>query len=131
LLAFAFFLVLMVVAELWSVRGKGSPWSWPKFPAANEQLRSLLEHSAESPTASAAVSASLPVAVLESPPAKILPAELNPAVCVDRPEAAAADVWQQTTRTRTAEGELITGWVKAEFQPGERTAILHVAFCPP
>jgi hypothetical protein len=42
------------------------------------------------------------------------------------------DVWQQMTRTRDAVGEeVISGWLRAEFQPGERTATLHVAFCPP
>lgn len=47
------------------------------------------------------------------------------------PEAVLEGAWQQVTRARTPEGELITGWVKTEFQPGERTAVLHVAFCPP
>lgn len=39
---------------------------------------------------------------------------------------------QQLTRSRTADGrETISGTVVAEFVPGERTATLHIAFCPP
>jgi hypothetical protein len=50
---------------------------------------------------------------------------------IEIPEVLLEGAWQQITRARTPEGEMITGWVKAEFQPGERTAVLHVAFCPP
>ncbi len=39
---------------------------------------------------------------------------------------------QQLTRSRMADGsETIAGTLLAEFAPGERTAVLHVAFCPP
>ncbi len=39
---------------------------------------------------------------------------------------------QQLTRSRTADGcEAIRGRLVAEFAIGERTAVLHVAFCPP
>jgi uncharacterized membrane protein YhaH (DUF805 family) len=39
---------------------------------------------------------------------------------------------QQITRSRSANGcEAIDGTVVAEFAPGERTAVVHVAFCPP
>ncbi len=41
-------------------------------------------------------------------------------------------VLQQLTRSRAADGcETIRGTLVAEFAAGERTAILHVAFCPP
>jgi hypothetical protein len=41
-------------------------------------------------------------------------------------------VLQQLTRTRTADGhEIVHGTLLAEFAPGERTATLYVAFCPP
>ena len=41
-------------------------------------------------------------------------------------------VLQQLTRSRIADGsEAIHGTLLAEFAPGERTTILHVAFCPP
>jgi hypothetical protein len=39
---------------------------------------------------------------------------------------------QQVSRSRTAEGaDLVHGTLVAVFTPGERTATLHVAFCPP
>ncbi len=39
---------------------------------------------------------------------------------------------QQLTRSRTADGcEAIHGRLVAEFAPGERTVVMHVAFCPP
>jgi hypothetical protein len=39
---------------------------------------------------------------------------------------------QQFTRSRMVDGsETIAGTLLAEFAPGERTTILHVAFCPP
>jgi hypothetical protein len=45
---------------------------------------------------------------------------------------AAEQILQQLTRSRTADGcQVIHGTLVAEFVPGERTATLHVAFCPP
>ena len=39
---------------------------------------------------------------------------------------------QQVSRSRTAEGsDVAQGMLVAEFTPGERTATLYVAFCPP
>jgi hypothetical protein len=39
---------------------------------------------------------------------------------------------QQLTRCRTADGsDVIRGTLVAEFAPGQRTATLYVAFCPP
>ncbi len=44
----------------------------------------------------------------------------------------ASQVLQQLTRSRTSDGgEAIHGTLLAEFAPGERSTILHVAFCPP
>jgi hypothetical protein len=44
----------------------------------------------------------------------------------------AEQVLQQLTRSRTSDGgDAIHGTLLAEFAPGERTTILHVAFCPP
>jgi len=51
---------------------------------------------------------------------------------VDEEGEIAADVIQQVTRSRNDEGvEVISGVLRAEFTPGERTHNLHVAFCPP
>ena len=53
----------------------------------------------------------------------------SPAIESDK---TAEHVLQQLTRSRTADGcEAIRGTLVAEFAPGERTATLHVAFCPP
>jgi hypothetical protein len=47
-------------------------------------------------------------------------------------EELAPHVTQQMTRSRNDEGvEVISGVLRAEFAPGERTHNLHVAFCPP
>jgi hypothetical protein len=47
-------------------------------------------------------------------------------------EELAPNVTQQITRSRNDEGvEVISGVLRAEFAPGERTHNLHVAFCPP
>ena len=52
------------------------------------------------------------------------------------PPAASAvpgqDVLQQLTRSQTAEGvEQLSGWLRTPFSVGQRTASVHVAFCPP
>ncbi|MBI2478029.1 MAG: hypothetical protein HYV60_05100, partial [Planctomycetia bacterium] len=47
-------------------------------------------------------------------------------------EESALHVIQQMTRSRNDEGvDVISGVLRAEFAPGERTHNLHVAFCPP
>ncbi len=52
--------------------------------------------------------------------ATALPAQLDP------------DVTQHITRSRNKHGiEVISGFLRAEFLPGEQTRNLHVAFCPP
>jgi hypothetical protein len=41
------------------------------------------------------------------------------------------DVVQRLVRTQAAGVDRIQGWLKAELEPNERNATLHVAFCPP
>ncbi|MFV1967033.1 MAG: hypothetical protein ACC628_16525 [Pirellulaceae bacterium] len=44
----------------------------------------------------------------------------------------APEMTQHTTRSRTpGGGETISGLVRGDFQPGERTQNLHISFCPP
>ncbi|MDA1053840.1 MAG: hypothetical protein O3C40_25610 [Planctomycetota bacterium] len=51
---------------------------------------------------------------------------------IDAEEELGANVMQQVTRSRNDDGvEVISGVLRAEFAPGERTHNLHVAFCPP
>jgi len=53
----------------------------------------------------------------------------SPAIDSDK---ASETVLQELTRTRGVQGvETIAGTIAAEFAPGERLAVLHVAFCPP
>jgi hypothetical protein len=41
-------------------------------------------------------------------------------------------ITQQLVRRRQPDGtESISGYLRADFEPGQRTAILHVSFCPP
>ncbi len=47
------------------------------------------------------------------------------------PEDAAEGVLSELVREQGADGvETIRGWLLAEFAPGQRTAVAHVAFCP-
>ena len=52
---------------------------------------------------------------------------------VAEPESASGDqIVQQLYRVRDDQGqELIYGTLRADFHPGQRTAVLHVGFCPP
>jgi hypothetical protein len=43
----------------------------------------------------------------------------------------AEDVLQQLTRSQAADGsEQLSGWLRARFAAGQRTAMVHLAFCP-
>jgi hypothetical protein len=56
-------------------------------------------------------------------------ARLLPAACI---ELDAEQLIQQLTRFRATNGnEAIRGTLVAEFAPGERTAVVYAAFCPP
>ena len=45
---------------------------------------------------------------------------------------ATADVLQQLTRSRSAEGvETLSGWLRVPLAAGQRSTSVHVAFCPP
>ena len=49
-----------------------------------------------------------------------------------RQEVPPEGVVQQLTRSRAADGtEEISGWLRTSFAAGQRTASVHVAFCPP
>lgn len=68
--------------------------------------------------------------VIEQPPLRTQ-ADDGPseATCDAVPERS---VTQQVTRLQASDGtETISGWLRASFQPGQRTASVHLAFCPP
>lgn len=46
-------------------------------------------------------------------------------------ESPASDVTQWLTRSQTAEGEIIEGGFRIDFQVDQRDATIHVSFCPP
>jgi hypothetical protein len=47
-------------------------------------------------------------------------------------EGPSEEVLQQLTRSQAADGsELLAGWLRMPFSPGQRTGSIHVAFCPP
>jgi len=53
-------------------------------------------------------------------------------VAIPPAEVPADDITQQLTRSVAAGGlDVLTGWLRAGFAPGQRTASVHVAFCPP
>lgn len=61
----------------------------------------------------------------------LLPARRSLPALVDSDRAMGL-ILQQLARSRSADGaETIRGELVAEFAPGDRIAILHVAFCPP
>ena len=50
----------------------------------------------------------------------------------DELPAPASEVVQQLTRSQATDGsELMTGFLRLSFAPMQRTAVAHVAFCPP
>ncbi len=56
----------------------------------------------------------------------------KPKAILPSPGIPGEEVLQQLTRSRTADGgELLSGWLRVELAAGQRTANLHVAFCPP
>jgi hypothetical protein len=62
--------------------------------------------------------------------AETLPLHLPPS-SVDTTDVPPNDVTQQLVRSRTANGEeLLSGWLRVELVAGQRTASVHVAFCP-
>jgi hypothetical protein len=55
---------------------------------------------------------------------------IAPPVRSDAPPA--EEITQQLTRTQSADGvETLCGWLRVDLSPGQRTANVHVAFCPP
>jgi len=58
---------------------------------------------------------------------------MAPPADADRDEPPDSDaIVQQLTRTKTPEGpEMIVGWLRLPLAPGQRSGVLHAAFCPP
>ena len=65
-------------------------------------------------------------------PAETPPTPALPEIAFDSSAIPPGDVLQQLTRSLSADGvEQLAGWLRMPFSVGQRTASVHVAFCPP
>lgn len=113
----ALFWGLVVVEEFWAWRGIVRRSTHRKRPSAQPIPQAEPEPSAE-PTLPSAESTLLPAGAAR-------PLESFSQLIEE-------DVLQHLTRSRTAEGvEQLSGWLRMPFAAGQRTANIHVAFCPP
>jgi hypothetical protein len=98
----------------WGLLVVEETWSWRRAPWRG-QVRAAREHPPQSEPELAPVQREEP--------------EHRQAVVDECPPE---EVTQQLTRGRGADGsEHITGWLRAPFAAGQRTAVVHVSFCPP
>ncbi len=66
------------------------------------------------------------------PPAGTSPTPTQPETAFDSSAIPPGDVLQQLTRSLSNDGvEQLAGWLRMPFSVGQRTASVHVAFCPP
>ncbi len=114
------------LALLWGLVAAEEYWTWKAVVQGGPPCRrqtGLLPHAVRRRTA----------AVLENthfsppPPALAAPATMEAESC-----GLPAGVLQQLVRNRVPDGtESLSGWVRASLAAGQRTASVHVAFCPP
>ena len=121
------FAAIVVICEGWALRGYAARFrSLNRAPATPSAFPDLPRTSDE---------------ILEEIANEIsgedLPAgEIGEHLRIDQPQTPiphfpTADVAQQLVRRTDAEGgEVVEGWVRAIFEPGQRTSSAHVAFCP-
>lgn len=99
---------VVVVEELWS-------W-WPRRSAASVEVERIPVHRSE-PVRAVEGHRQFELAVSES----VLGAEVSQ-----------EHVTQQVTRLVEPNGtERVVGWMRVSFDPGQRLASVHLAFCPP
>ena len=103
----------------WGILAVEEAWAWKRYPVALG--RRLADRATDRNTG------------LPAKSERSQPSNLNPIPNVDtihRPPG--EDVLQQLTRSRTATGcEVISGWLRVPVAVGQRSASVHVAFCPP
>jgi len=108
--------LLIAAFEIGAWRPRAGQWfrrSWRK-ESVSKQFR--LDH-AQSVAAHFEHDSMLPGAISDSLTAPVLPA---------------TGVTQQLTRSTTADGcDVLSGWLRLDLAPSQRTGNLHVAFCPP
>jgi len=120
----AVFWTLLVAEELWAWR----PAAWTRLrarlPAWRRRVDPAQAPSHHAHTASTELAADVPAKAVSSD--AVLPDALP------RSGIPGDDVLQQLTRSLARDGsEQISGWLRAPFLPDQRTASVHVAFCPP
>ncbi len=108
------------LAALWIALALEEAWVWtPRFTRMLKRRRSRVD-----PIESEDSDAPNDNSTLPSPSTAM---EIDAA---DRMPS--AEVTQQLTRGRTARGaDVLSGWLRAPLEAGQRTASVHVAFCPP
>jgi hypothetical protein len=117
------FAAIVVVAEAWALRGYGTA------------LRRSKQSRRVEPKISSAVGV-LPQREGELGGSESPENDPDDRIRIDPPQTPAphfptADIAQQLIRRVDADGnESIEGWVRAVFEPGQRTSSAHVAFCP-
>ena len=99
------FWAMLLGEELWAWR----PAIWRRTPGGREARRSCRPRE---------------MAAHEKRPAQPRPAPVSDGGPGD-------DVLQQLTRSQAADGtDQLSGWLRTEFAAGQRTASVHLAFCP-
>jgi len=115
------------VVALWVILGAEEVWAW-RGDVGLSRLAVLLQQRGEGRRETGeGIAASLrrQVSGLQSP----IPSPQPPASSLQPP---AGDVVQQFVRRRAADGgERLSGWVRVALAPGQRSASVHLAFCPP
>jgi len=105
---------LVVAEELWTWRNLVRPSTHRNHPAPPPTTQADPE-----PQIEPQVEPNLP------PTGAVAPAETLSQLLEE-------DVLQHLTRSRSAEGvDQLSGWLRTPFVAGQRTATVHVAFCPP
>jgi hypothetical protein len=114
------------LALLWGFVAAEEYWTWKAVVQRSLPSRrqtGLPPHAVRQPTA----------VVPEDTDVAPLPAALAaPATTEGESCELPADVLQQLVRNRVPDGtESLSGWLRASLAAGQRTASVHVAFCPP
>lgn len=108
------------LAVFWMILAGEELWGWTRWRPVRPQVATA---AVAAPTSEPAAPARVPLPV-DAPASIAYESEAN--------AAAAPDVLQQLIRRRTADGgEALSGWLRVPLAANQRTANVHVAFCPP
>jgi len=106
------------LAVLWVVLVGGECWAWLRGVHGRRRVRLGTAAAAREPGGQ------------EGAPARS--AEFARQAIAAKDDPPEADVLQQLTRSRSLRGgETLSGWLRVPLSAGQRSASVHVAFCPP